>query len=63
MCRKNEYKLLMAPFGADQSRHVDNFGAKNHNFDDFNDKKASFRRLFDEKRGYGHLFIDGCIYL
>ena len=48
----------MGPFGSDQSRHVDDFGAKNHNFDDFDAKKASFGRLFDEKRGYGHLFID-----
>ena len=31
--------------------------------DDFDAKKASFGRLFDEKRGYGHLFIDGRIYL
>ena len=53
----------MGPFGSDQSRHVDDFGAKNHNFDDFDAKKASFGRLFDEKRGYGHLFIDGRIYL
>ena len=63
VCRRNEYKLLMGPFGSDQSRHVDDFGAKNHNFDDFDAKKASFGRLFDEKRGYGHLFIDGRIYL
>ena len=52
----------MGPFGSDQSRHVDDFGAKNHNFDDFDAKKASFGRL-DEKSGYGHLFIDGRIYL
>ena len=61
--RKNEYKLLMGRFGSDQSRHVDDFGAKKHNFDDFDIKKASFGRLFDEKSGYGHLFIDGRIYL
>ena len=54
----------MGPFGSDQSRHVDDFGAKNHNFDDFDGKKASFGRLFDEKRGYGHhLFIESRIYL
>ena len=56
----------MGRFGSDQSRHVDDFGATNHNFDDFDAKKASFGRLFDEKKGlrasiYGwpHLFIDG----
>ena len=63
MCRKNEYKLLMGPFGPDQSRHVDDFGAKKHNFDDFDANMSSFGRLFDEKRGYGHLFIDGRINL
>ena len=49
----------MGPFGSDQSRHVDDFGATNHNFDDFDAKKASFGGLLDEKRSYGHLFIDG----
>ena len=63
ICCRNEYKLLMGPFGSDQSRHVNDFGAKNHNFDDFDGKNASFGRLFDEKSGYGHLFIDGRIYL
>ena len=60
----------MAPFGSDQSRHVDDFGAKNHNFDDFDAKKASFGRHFDEKKGlraciyrWLHLFIDSRIYL
>ena len=53
----------MGPFGSDQIRHVDDFGAKNYNFVDFEAKKASFGRLFDEKSGYGHLFIDGRIYL
>ena len=52
----------MGPLGSDQSRHVDDFGAKNHNFYDFDAQKASFERLFDEK-SYGHLFIDGRIYL
>ena len=51
ICRRNEYNLLMGPFGSDQSRHVDDFGVKNHNFDDFDAKKASFGHLFDEKRG------------
>ena len=45
------YLLFMDALGSDQSRHVDDFGAKNHNFDDFDAKKASFGRLFDEKRG------------
>ena len=62
ICRENEYKLLMGRFGSDQSRHVDAFGAKNHNFDDLDAQKASFGRLFDKKRGNGHLFIDGRIY-
>ena len=53
----------MGPFGSDQSRHADDFGAKNNNFDDFDVKEASFGRLFDEKSGYRHLFIDGRIYL
>ena len=35
----------MDRFGPDQSRHVDDFGAKNHNFDDFDAKKASFSPL------------------
>ena len=38
----------MGPFGSDQSRHVDDFGAINHNFDDFDAKKSSFGRLFNE---------------
>ena len=62
-CRRNEYNLLMGPFGSDQSRHVDDFGAKNYNFDDFDANTSSFGRLFDEQTGYGHLFIDGRIYL
>ena len=39
----------MGPFGSDQSRHVDDFGAKNHNFDDFDAKKVSLGGLFDKK--------------
>ena len=46
MCRKNEYKLLMGPFGSDQSRHVDDVGTKKSNLDDFVAKKSSFQRLF-----------------
>ena len=53
----------MGPFGSDQSRHVDNCGAKNHNFDDFDANTSSLGPLFDETTGYGHLFIDGRIYL
>ena len=45
ICRRNEYKLLMGPFGSDQSRHVDDFGAKNHNFDDFDAKKSAGRTV------------------
>ena len=63
ICRRNVFNLLMGPFGSDQSRHVDDFGAKKHNFDDLDAKKSSLGRLFDAKRGYGHLFIDGRIYL
>ena len=53
----------MAPFGSDHSHHVDDFGAKEHNFDDCDANMPSCGRLFDEKRGYGHLFIDRRIYL
>ena len=53
----------MGLFGSDQSRYIDAFGAKNLNFDDFDAKQASFGRLFNEKSGYGHLFIDGRIFL
>ena len=63
ICRRNEYKLLMGPFGSDQSRHVDDFGAKKHNFDDFDVNMPLFGQLFDEKRCCGHLFIDSRIYL
>ena len=40
-CRKYVFNLLMAPFGSDQSRHVDHFGAKKCNVDDFVAKKSS----------------------
>ena len=49
ICRRNEYKLLMGPFGSDQSRHVDDFGAKESNVDDFVAKKSSFQRFFIKK--------------
>ena len=42
ICRRNEYKLLMGPFGSDQSRHVDDFGAKKSNLDDLVANKSSF---------------------
>ena len=42
ICRRNGYKLLMGPFGSDQSRHVDDFGAKMRNVDDFVANKSSF---------------------
>ena len=53
----------MGPFGSDRSRHVDDFGAKYHNFADFDANMSSFGRLFDDTKGCGHLFIDGRIYL
>ena len=31
----------MGPFGSDQGRHVDDFGAKKRNVDDFVAKKSS----------------------
>ena len=52
----------MGPLGSDPRRHVDDFGAKKHNFNDFDANMSSCGRLFDEKEGYGHLFIDGRIY-
>ena len=65
-CRKYVFNLLMAPFGSDQSRHVDDFGAKNHNFDDFDAKKrviwTTFRRNNELRASiyrWPHLFIDG----
>ena len=51
----------MGPFGSDQSRHVDDFGAKKHTFYDFDANVSSLGRLFAEKRGYKHLFIDARI--
>ena len=41
----------MGPFGSDQCRHVDDFGAKKGNVDDFVVNKSSF----DAKN---HYFID-----
>ena len=42
ICRRNEHKLLMGPFGSDQSRHVDDFGTKKSNIADFVANKSSF---------------------
>ena len=53
ICHKNECNLLMGPFGSDQSRHVDAFGAKKHSIDDFDANTSSFGRLFDEERATG----------
>ena len=59
----------MGRFGSDQSRHVTDFGATNHNFDDF-DAKSVIWTTFRRKKGlrasiyrWPHLFIDGRIYL
>ena len=38
----------MGPFGSDQSRHVDDFGAKKLNFDDFGAENSYFGRRFEE---------------
>ena len=53
----------MGPFGSNQSRHVDNFGAKKHNFDEHVAKKLSFGRLVDKKKRHGHRFMDAAIYI
>ena len=62
ICGENEYNLLMGPFGSDQSRHVDDFGAKKRNFDDFGKENSYFGPLFGAKmkilRASGHR----CIY-
>ena len=54
--------LLKGPFGSDQSRHVDDFGAKKCNFDAFVAGKRSVGCLFREQikilRASGHI----CIY-
>ena len=36
------FNLLRGPFGPDQCRHVDGFGAKKSNVDDFVVNKSSF---------------------
>ena len=46
----------MGPFGSDQSRHVDDFGAKKRNFYDLDANMSSFGRLFDEKGVTGIYF-------
>ena len=69
MCRKNVLILLMGPFGSDQSHHVDDFGAKGHNFDDFVERKCHLDN-FPVKKGrytsiyrWSHPFIDAAVYL
>ena len=59
----------MGRVGPDQSRHVDDFGATNYNFDDADVKKRHLDD-FSMKKGlrasiyrWPHLFIDGRIYL
>ena len=42
ICRKDVCLLFMGPFGYDQSRHVDDFGTKKSNIDDFVANKSSF---------------------
>ena len=39
----SEYFLFMDPFGSDQSRHVDDLGAKIRNVDDILAKISSFQ--------------------
>ena len=62
MCGKNEYILFMGPFGSDQSRHVDHFGAKKRNFHDFVPKKWSFGLLVGEKSTISTASGHTCIY-
>ena len=45
------FNLLMGPFGSDQCRHVDDFGAKKGNVDDFAVNKSSLGAK-------NHYFID-----
>ena len=47
----------MGPFGSDPSRHVDDFGAKKHNFDDFDANMSSFGRRFDKKKGFTGIYL------
>ena len=60
---KMSISCLWADLGPIKVVMLTTLAQKKHNFDDVDAKKASFGRLFDEKNGYGHLFIDGRIYL
>ena len=42
MYRENDCFLFLGPVGSDQSRHVDDFGAKTRNVDYILSKKSSF---------------------
>ena len=60
----------MGPFGSNRSRHVDDFGAKNHNFDDLDAKENHFDDFSMKQKELRasiyrrlHVFIDGRIYL
>ena len=44
------FNLLRGPFGSNQSRHVDDFGAKKRNFDDLVAKKLSPGQLFGKNK-------------
>ena len=46
----------MGPFGSDQSRHVDDFAAKKHNFDDFDAKKHHLDD-FSVKKGITGIYL------
>ena len=46
--RKNEYNLFMDSFGSDQSRHVDDFGAKTRNVNGILATKSHFQWPDDE---------------
>ena len=46
---ENVFNLLMGPFGSDQSHHVDDFDAKQHNFDDSAAKKVVMLTTFGEE--------------
>ena len=56
ICRRNVFNLLMGPFGSDQSRHVDDLGAKKHNFEDFHAKKRHLDD-FSMKKGVTGIYL------
>ena len=53
----------MGPFGPDQSRHVDDFGAKQQMLTILLQKNRHLDDFSKEKEGSGHVFIDSRIYL